>query len=92
MKTVIAYAVAYLYGTLLVTFISGAAVFFLAWLMIGLAAFATWSSSVIWIFWADILAIVRMSFVLGFVISILFILSKEGKRSVDDFVNDWNSK
>jgi hypothetical protein len=81
MKKILAYLVLMAMTTLLV----GGVVFFLFWLMIGAVTFAVWSlPTAIPSVWFAI----RLSLVVGFIVSILFALSKEGSEVVEDFVKD----
>lgn len=79
MKKILAYLVLMAMTTLLV----GGVVFFLFWLMIGAVTFAVWSlPTVIPSVWFAI----RISLVVGFIVSILFAFSKEGRETVEDFM------
>jgi hypothetical protein len=85
MKNVLKYGVAYIVGMLLVTPIVAAAAFSLFWVVIGIVSFVTWSLPlVIPSVWFSI----RLSISIGWVVSIFFLLSKEGNEAVKDFAED----
>ena len=82
MKKIFAYLVLMAMTTLLV----GGVVFFLFWLMTGAVAFAAG-----WYLPATIPSVwftIRLSLVVGFIVSIFFTLSKEGSEVIDEFVKD----
>jgi hypothetical protein len=85
MKKVLAYGAGCLAGMLLVTLVVAAVVFCLFWMVIGIGSFVTWSLPVavpsIWL-------AVRLSISIGWIVSIFFLLSKEGNEAVKDFVED----
>lgn len=85
MKTVIAYLAA----AGLMTALAGLIVFFVFWVLIGLIAFVTWTLPAVF---PSVWFVVRISLAIGIVTSIFFVLSKEGKEVVDDFVKDFDSK
>jgi len=85
MKKILAYTLAYLFATVLMTALVGVIVFCLFWAVVGLIAFVTWSAPVIVTpFWV----VVRLSLAIGVVVSFFFVFSKEGKSFADDFVKD----
>jgi hypothetical protein len=85
MKKILAYGVAYLVGMLLITSIVAVAVFSLFWVVIGIVSFVVWSLPVaipsVWL-------AIRLSISIGWVVSIFFLLSKEGKEAVKELAED----
>jgi hypothetical protein len=85
MKKVLAYGAGCLVGMLLVTLVAAPVVFCLFWMVIGIGSFVTWSLPAavpsVWL-------AIRLSISIGWVVSIFFLLSKEGNEAVKDFAED----
>jgi hypothetical protein len=85
MKKVLAYGVGYLAGMTVMTLIVAPVVFCLFWMVIGIGSFVTWSLPAVV---PSVWLVIRLSISIGWVVSIFFLLSKEGNEAVKDFAED----
>lgn len=85
MKKILEYTLANLISISFVTLIVGIICFILFWLFIGAISFVAWTLPAVW---PDIWLVTRACLTIGFIISLFFVLSKEGRSAADDFVKD----
>ena len=85
MKKVLAYTLSNLILLTLTTLFVGSILTVALYSMLGLITFIVWAPPLIW---PSIWFIIRLSVSIGFVVAIFFVLSKEGREVVDDFVKD----
>jgi hypothetical protein len=86
MKKAFAYTVGYLAAFSVMTILVGAAAFIAFYFIaIGLVSFIVWSLPIIW---PSVWFVLRLSIVCGFIVGLLFVVSKEGREYANKIAKD----